>query len=41
VGLTVGLIVFVEDALFVGFVLPGGTAAMLGGVAAKFGHVPL
>lgn len=37
----VGLIVFAEDALFVGFVLPGETAAVLGGVAAKLGHVPL
>ena len=39
--LVVGLIVFAEDALFVGFVLPGETAAVLGGVAAKFGHVSL
>ena len=37
----VGLLVFAEDALFVGFVLPGETVAVLGGVAAKFGHVPL
>jgi membrane protein DedA with SNARE-associated domain len=37
----VGLLVFAEDALFVGFVLPGETAAVLGGVAAKLGHVPL
>src|SRR4051794_18841068 len=37
----VGLIVFAEDALFVGFVLPGETAAVLGGVAAKLGHAPL
>jgi membrane-associated protein len=37
----VGLIVFAEDALFVGFVLPGETAALLGGVAAKLGHAPL
>ena len=37
----VGVIVFAEDALFVGFVLPGETVAVLGGVAAKFGHVPL
>jgi len=37
----VGLIVFAEDALFVGFVLPGETVAVLGGVAAKLGHVPL
>jgi membrane protein DedA with SNARE-associated domain len=39
--LIVGLIVFAEDALFVGFVLPGETVAILGGVAAKFGHVTL
>jgi membrane protein DedA with SNARE-associated domain len=39
--LIVGLIVFAEDALFVGFVLPGETVAILGGVAAKFGHVSL
>lgn len=37
----VGLVVFAEDALFVGFVLPGETAAVLGGVAAHRGHVPL
>jgi membrane-associated protein len=37
----VGLLVFAEDALFVGFVLPGETAAVLGGVAAKLGHVSL
>jgi membrane protein DedA with SNARE-associated domain len=39
--LVVGLLVFAEDALFVGFVLPGETAAVLGGVAAKLGHVSL
>jgi membrane-associated protein len=39
--LVVGLLVFAEDALFVGFVLPGETAAVLGGVAAKLGHAPL
>jgi membrane protein DedA with SNARE-associated domain len=39
--LVVGLIVFAEDALFVGFVLPGETSAVLGGVAAKLGHAPL
>jgi membrane protein DedA with SNARE-associated domain len=39
--LVVGLLVFAEDALFVGFVLPGETAAILGGVAANLGHVPL
>jgi len=37
----VGLIVFAEDALFLGFVIPGETAAILGGVAASRGHVPL
>lgn len=37
----VALVVFVEDALFVGFVVPGETAAILGGVAASLGHVPL
>jgi membrane-associated protein len=39
--LVVGLLVFAEDALFIGFVLPGETAAVLAGVAAKIGHVPL
>jgi membrane protein DedA with SNARE-associated domain len=39
--LVVGGLVFAEDALFVGFVLPGETAAILGGVAANFGKVPL
>ena len=37
----VGLVVFAEDAIFVGFILPGETAAILGGVAAHRGHVPL
>jgi membrane-associated protein len=37
----VGLVVFAEDALFVGFVIPGETAAILGGVAAHSGSVPL
>jgi membrane-associated protein len=37
--LIVGLLVFAEDALFVGFVLPGETAAILGGVAASQGNV--
>src|SRR3954470_24581983 len=37
----VGLLVFAEDALFVGFVLPGETAAVLGGVAASRGSVAL
>jgi membrane protein DedA with SNARE-associated domain len=37
----VGLLVFAEDALFVGFVLPGETAAILGGVDASRHHVHL
>ena len=37
----VGTLVFVEDALFVGFVVPGETVAILGGVSASLGHVPL
>jgi membrane-associated protein len=37
--LIVGLLVFAEDALFFGFVLPGETAAILGGVAASRHHV--
>jgi membrane protein DedA with SNARE-associated domain len=32
-----GLLVFAEDALFVGFVVPGETAAVLGGVVASRG----
>jgi membrane protein DedA with SNARE-associated domain len=39
--LLVGAVVFAEDALFVGFVLPGETAALLGGVAASLGHASL
>lgn len=35
----VGLLVFAEDALFVGFVLPGESAAVLGGVVASQGRV--
>ncbi|HEV7712659.1 MAG TPA: DedA family protein [Asanoa sp.] len=35
----VGLVVFAEDAFFIGFILPGETAAILGGVAASQGHV--
>lgn len=38
---TVAALVFAEDALFVGFVLPGETAAVLGGVSASRGHVEL
>jgi membrane protein DedA with SNARE-associated domain len=37
----VGLLVFAEDALFIGFVIPGETAAVLGGVDASRGHVQL
>ena len=37
----VALVVFAEDALFVGFVLPGETAAILAGVAASRSHVSL
>jgi membrane protein DedA with SNARE-associated domain len=37
----VGFFVFAEDALFVGFVLPGETAAILGGVAASQHHAHL
>jgi membrane protein DedA with SNARE-associated domain len=36
-----GSVVFAEDALFVGFVLPGETVAVLAGVAAKIGHASL
>ncbi|NUR26178.1 MAG: DedA family protein [Catenulispora sp.] len=38
---TVGLLVFVEDALFVGFVVPGETAAVIGGVLAHRGTVSI
>jgi membrane protein DedA with SNARE-associated domain len=37
----VTLLVFAEDALFIGFVLPGETAAVLGGVLASRGNVML
>jgi membrane protein DedA with SNARE-associated domain len=36
--LSVALIVFAEDALFVGFVIPGETLAIIGGVTASLGH---
>ena len=39
--LVAGLLVFAEDAVFVGFVVPGETAAVLAGVAAGVDHVPL
>lgn len=35
------LLVFAEDAVFVGFVVPGETAAVLAGVGAGIGHVSL
>lgn len=37
----VACLVFAEDAIFVGFVIPGETAAVLGGVIASRGEVPL
>ncbi len=39
--LAASLLVFAEDALFIGFVLPGETAAILGGVTASIGHTNL
>jgi membrane protein DedA with SNARE-associated domain len=39
--LIAGAVVLAEDALFVGFVLPGETVALLAGAAAKLGHVSL
>ncbi|MCU1603987.1 MAG: hypothetical protein JWP46_452 [Modestobacter sp.] len=39
--LIAGLVVLCEDALFVGFVIPGETVALLAGAAAKLGHVSL
>ena len=36
-----GLLVFAEDAVFVGFLIPGETAAVLAGVGAGLGHVAL
>jgi protein-disulfide isomerase len=37
--IVVALVVFAEDALFLGFVIPGETAAVLGGVLASRGHI--
>ena len=37
----IGALVFAEAALFVGFVLPGETAVLLGGVLASTGHLSL
>lgn len=39
--LIVAALVFAEDALFVGFVVPGETAAVVGGFLAYTGHVQL
>jgi len=39
--LVTGVVVLVEDAVFVGFVVPGETVALLAGAAAKLGHVSL
>jgi membrane-associated protein len=39
--LAVGLLVFAEDAAFIGVVLPGETAAILGGVSASTHHTGL
>src|SRR3954462_8866628 len=39
--LVAGAVVFSEDALFVGFVIPGETVAVLAGASAKLGHVSL
>ncbi|HET8561635.1 MAG TPA: DedA family protein [Marmoricola sp.] len=37
----VGLLVFAEDAIFIGFFVPGETAAVLAGVATSIGHASL
>lgn len=37
----IGVLVFVEAALFVGFVVPGETAVLLGGLLASTGHLSL
>ena len=36
---TVGLLAFAEAAVFIGFIFPGETAVIIGGVAATQGHV--
>lgn len=36
---TVGLLAFAEAAIFIGFIFPGETAVIIGGVAASQGHV--
>lgn len=38
---TIALLVFAEAALFVGFVVPGETAVLLGGLLAATGHLSL
>lgn len=37
----IGLLVFVEAAIFVGFVVPGESAVLLGGLLASTGHLSL
>jgi membrane protein DedA with SNARE-associated domain len=37
----VGALVFAEDAVFIGFLIPGETAAILGGVTASLGHTSM
>lgn len=37
----IGLLVFVEAAFFIGFVVPGETAVLLGGLLASTGHLSL
>ena len=37
----IGLLVFAEAAIFLGFIFPGETAVLLGGVIASEGHVSL
>jgi membrane-associated protein len=39
--LVAGAVVFAEDAIFVGFVVPGETVALLAGAAARLGHASL
>lgn len=41
VAMVVFALVFAEDALFIGFVIPGETAAVVGGVIAGKGGIPL
>ncbi|MCZ4498930.1 MAG: putative rane protein [Marmoricola sp.] len=36
-----GLLVFLEDAIFIGFLIPGETAAVLSGVGANIQHIAL